>query len=103
MLERFFVLLGTLACTGSLIAAPAATAADPGTFHGRAIIKSYDEHRILIALDSRGSRRADHVFRFWSAETLPLIDLKFDAASLQFYRSELILVPDDAATGSRFS
>ncbi|HEV7919368.1 MAG TPA: hypothetical protein VGR02_01110 [Thermoanaerobaculia bacterium] len=103
MLKRFLALLGSLACTGSLLAAPSATAADPGTFHGRTIIKSYDEHRILIALDSRGANKADHLFRFWSDQPLPLIDLKFDAASLQFYGTELILVTDDDAIVYRFT
>ncbi|HKO56418.1 MAG TPA: hypothetical protein VJ276_11105 [Thermoanaerobaculia bacterium] len=101
MLKRFLVLLGCLACTGSLLAAPVATAADPGTFHGRTIIKSYDEHRILISVDSRGSGRADHRFRFWSEEALPAVDLDFEA-SLQFYGSELIVIADDEQTVYRF-
>jgi hypothetical protein len=101
MLKRFLVLLGCLVYTGSLIASPIATAADPGTFHGRTVIKSVDEHRILIALDSRGSGRADHRFRFWSEEALPAVDLDFEA-SLQFYGSELIVIADDEKTIYRF-
>lgn len=102
MLKRFLVLLGCLVCTGSLLASPTATAADPGTFHGRTLIRSYDEHRILIALDSHGTNKADHLFRFWSEETLPPIDLKFDA-SLQFYGNELIVISDDDKTIYRFT
>jgi hypothetical protein len=103
MLKRSLALLGCLFCTGSLLAASFSSAADPGTFHGRTLIQSYDEHRILIAIDTRGSGRADHYFRFWSEESLPVVDVRFDAASLQYFGNELIVVTDDERTVYRFT
>lgn len=104
MAKRLLVLLGCLVCTGSLLATTyIATAADPGTFHGRTLIQSYDEHRILIAVDTRGAGLADHYFRFWTEESIPAIDARFEGASLQYYGNELLVIADDERTVYRFT
>lgn len=77
-------------------------ASDPATFHGRAIVRSFGEHRIAVAVDVSGDPNS-HVFRFWSEETLPGIDVAYGAAEVKFYGDELVVVAAEARSIVRFT
>src|SRR4051794_32347852 len=95
MLKRSCVLLGCVVLAVSLYGSTLPFASDPGTYHGRTIVKSFGEHRIAIAVDANGEA-ASHIFRFWSEESLPILDATFAEANVEFYGNELIVVAAEA-------
>src|SRR5438045_888218 len=102
MLKRSSVLLVCVVFAASLYGSMAPFASDPGTYHGRTIVKSFGEHRIAVAVEASGESAA-HIFRFWSAGSLPIIDASYASANVEFYGNELIVVDPETQSILRFS
>src|SRR4051794_16808564 len=102
MLKRSTVLLVCVVFAASLYGSTPPFASDPGTYHGRTIVKSFDEHRIAIVVRPNG-QSTSHIFRFWSEESLQTLDATYAAANVEFYGNELIVVASEAQTILRFS
>src|SRR5690242_18659000 len=62
----------------------AAASAQPLTFDGPTAVRTFDEHRALVVIDSDGDGRADHLFRLWSERCLPHLDEAFARAHVEF-------------------
>jgi len=65
-------------------------------------VKSFDAHRIAIAVDGTGAS-SDHIFRFWSEESLRNIDVAYAGAEVRFYGDELVVVAPEARSVVRFT
>lgn len=108
MLKPGLAALGCLLLAASAHAAPVPFASDPGTYRGRTIVRSADEHRIAISV--RGVDEADgkkqkteHIFRFWSEEALPTIDATYANARVEYYGNELLVIAPEEQTALRFT
>jgi len=97
MLKRSWVLLVSVVFGASLYGSTPPFAGDPGTYHGRTVVKSFGEHRIAVAVDANGEATS-HIFRFWSNESLPSLDATYNAATVEFYGNEVIVVAPEAQT-----
>jgi len=102
MLKCSSVLLVWVGLAAMAYGSPAPFASDPGTYHGRTVVKSFGEHRIAVAVAANGEL-ATHIFRFWSEESLQTFDAAYTTANVEFYGNELVVVAPEAHTILRFT
>jgi hypothetical protein len=84
------------------VTSPAATAADPVTMRGAALIRRVTAHEIAIAVDvddmnanTSGDGVVDHVFRFWSDAPFAPLALNLPSADIEYRGNELVIIAAD--------
>jgi hypothetical protein len=75
------------------------SAAAPVLASGSGVIQSVAPNRVIVVLHM-SNRRADdgvvdHVFRFWSASSLPALNVSFESASVHFDERTLTIMDSD--------
>ncbi|HKO56419.1 MAG TPA: hypothetical protein VJ276_11110 [Thermoanaerobaculia bacterium] len=71
-----------------------AAGAQPLTLDGPAAVRTVDDHRALVVVDTDGDGRADHLFRLWSERALPRVDEAFVRAHVEFEPHRLRVFAD---------